>query len=49
MWSCYIYWGLNLGFEFYEAELEYEDGSKDQVTYFLINIGPIRIQRGEYI
>ena len=49
MWSCYIYWGLNLGFEFYEAELEYEDGSKDQVEYFLINIGPIRIQRGEYI
>jgi len=49
MWSCYIYWGLNLGFEFYEAEIEYEDGDIKPVAYFLINIGPIRIQRGEYI
>ena len=49
MWSCHIYWGFGFGFEFYEAELEFEDGSKDPISYLLINIGPIRIQRGEYI
>jgi len=49
MWSCHIYWGFGFGFEFYEAELEFEDGSKDPISYLLINIVPIRIQRGEYI
>jgi len=49
MWTCYIYWGFNLGFEFYEAELQYDGGEIVPIEYLLINIGPIRIQRGEYI
>ena len=43
MWSCHIYCGFNFGFEFYEGEVD-----KNPVDYFLINIGPLRIQKAEW-
>jgi len=43
MWSWHTYWGFNLGFEWYEGEV---DGNP--VDYFLINIGPIRVQKAEW-
>lgn len=43
MWSWHIYWGFNIGFEVYESEM---DGGL--VEYFLINIGPIRIQKADW-
>jgi hypothetical protein len=47
-WSWHWYMGFNFGFEFYEGFIE-TDGTEYPVEYFLINIGPLRIQRGEYI
>jgi len=43
MWSYYIYWGFNFGFEWYEGEID-----NKPVDYFLINIGPLRIQKAEW-
>ena len=43
MWSYHFYWGFNLGFEIYESEVD-----NNLVEYFLINIGPLRIQRAEW-
>lgn len=48
MWSIYFYWGFGLGFEAYEDGLVLDDGTELDASYFLINIGPIRIQHGEY-
>lgn len=44
MWSYHMYWGFNIGFEFYEAEVDLKP-----VGYFLINLGPVRIQKAEWI
>ena len=43
MWSHHFYWGFNIGFEIYEGEV---DGAP--VDYFLINLGPLRIQKAEW-
>ena len=43
MWSHHFYWGFNIGFEIYEGEV---DGAP--VDYFLVNIGPLRIQKAEW-
>lgn len=43
MWSYHFYLGFNIGFEAYEGEV-----AGDPVDYFLINIGPLRIQRAEW-
>jgi hypothetical protein len=48
MWSIYFYWGFGLGFEAYEDDLLLDDGTEIVASYFLINIGPVRIQHGEY-
>ena len=48
MWTVYLYWGFNIGFELYEDYIAV-DGKEDQkIEYFLINLGCIRIQRGIY-
>jgi len=43
MWSYHFYWGFNLGFEIYEGEVD-----DAPVDYFLINLGPLRIQKAEW-
>lgn len=43
MWSYHLYWGFNLGFEIYEGEVDGEP-----VDYFLVNLGPLRIQKAEW-
>lgn len=43
MWSYHFYWGFNLGFEIYEGEVD-----NNPVDYFLVNLGPLRIQRAEW-
>lgn len=47
-WSWHWYLGFNIGFEIYEGEIK-SDGLTYPVEYLLINIGPLRIQKGEYI
>jgi hypothetical protein len=47
-WSWHWYMGFNIGFEIYEGEIK-SDGLTYPVEYFLINIGPLRIQKGQYI
>jgi len=46
-WSWHWYMGFNIGFEWYEGEIKSE-GITYPVDYFLINIGPIRIQKAEW-
>lgn len=46
-WSWHWYWGFNIGFEIYEGSIESE-GLTYPVDYFLINLGPLRIQKAEY-
>jgi hypothetical protein len=43
MWSWHFYLGFNLGIEWYEGEVD-----NNPVEYFLINLGPLRIQKAEW-
>jgi hypothetical protein len=47
-WSYHWYLGFNFGFEIYEGKIE-SQGLTYPVEYLLINIGPLRLQKGEYI
>jgi len=48
VWSVHFYCGFNFGVELYADTLTV-NGRELPVEYFLINLGFIRIQRGEYI
>jgi hypothetical protein len=44
MWSWHYITGFQIGIEVYEGEV---DGKP--VEYFIIDLGPLRIQRAEWI
>ena len=52
MWSYHLFVGCHFGFEFYEADKidpYYEDSRTSKYSYFIIDLGCLRIQRCEKV
>lgn len=49
MWSWHFFMGLQFGFEFYEAEKIDDSKNKTNYSYFIIDVGCLRIQKCEQI
>ena len=49
MWSWHFFMGLQFGFEFYEAEKIDDSKNKTDYSYFIIDVGCLRIQKCEQI
>ena len=49
MWSWHFIMGLQFGFEFYEVEKIDDSKNKTNYSYFIIDVGCLRIQKCEQI
>jgi len=49
MWSFHIFFGLQFGFEFYDGEKIDDSKNIHSYSFFIIDIGCIRIQRQDYL
>ena len=49
MWSWHLFLGCQFGIEWYEADKSLANLSVGKFSYFIIDIGCVRIQRAERI
>ena len=49
MWSWHLFLGCQFGVEWYEADKSLANSSVDKFSYFIIDIGCVRIQMAERI
>mgnify|MGYP003656903860 FL=1 len=49
MWSWHVFLGCQFGIEWYEAKQSLANSSVGTFSYFIIDIGFVRIQRAERI